>query len=162
MKRFAKLLGVVVLFTSSIGCEGKRDGQKKESAADAFPTRKVEGTVNVARPEITLHIRQPGNRSRAVQVRLDIDRLRAFNLSKEDVINALTPSRIIDPKEPLPPPGVVFDTHLSTPDLYKNVILKADAEGNIVRLKDVAKVELLSGRKAQEAEPNAAPDDGGK
>ena len=54
-------------------------------------------------------------------------------------MKALTPSGIVDPKEPLPPYGVVFDKHLSRPDQYENVILRADTEGNIVRLRDYPK-----------------------
>jgi hypothetical protein len=150
-----------MLLTSSIGCGGKPDEAKKEATANALPTGRVAGVVNVARPEITFQIRDPWNRGDAVRVRLDPERLRACGLSKEDVMRALTPSRIVDPKEPLPPPGVVFITH-PRPDQYENCIVKANAEGDIVRLKDVAKVELLAGREAQEAEPGAAPDRGRK
>jgi multidrug efflux pump subunit AcrB len=102
----------------------------------------TERIPNVARPEITFQIRHPWNRD-AVQVRLDIDRLRAYDLSKEDVMKALMPSGMVDPEEPLPPSGVVFDKHLLSPDKYKSVILKANVEGNIVRLKDVAKVDAV-------------------
>ena len=155
MKRRAKILAVIVLFSSSIGCGGKPDEPKKEATVNALPTRKVEGRDNVTRPEITIQIRDPWNRGNAVQVRLDIDRLHAYGLSEADVMSALTTSGTVDPKEPLPPPGVVFNRHLSRPDQYENVILKANPEGDIVRLKDVAKVELLNGREAQEAKSNA-------
>jgi hypothetical protein len=84
---------------------------------------------------------RPWNGGDEVRVRLDADRLRAHHLSKEDVIRALAPNGIVDPNVPPAPIGVVFDTHLGTPGQYENVILKADAEGEIVRLKDVAKVE---------------------
>jgi multidrug efflux pump subunit AcrB len=63
---------------------------------------------------------------------------------------------MVDPKEPPHSSVVVFDRHLLSPDQYKKVILKADPEGNIVRLKDVAKVELVA------AAPGAAPDRRGK
>ena len=159
MKRFAKLSAVIVLLTSSIGCGGKPDEAKKEATANALPTGRGAGAVNVARPEMTFLIRDPWNRGDAVRVRLDPERLRAYGLSKEDVMKALAPSGIVDPKEPLPPPGVVFNA-LLRPDQYENCIVKASAEGDIVRLKDVAKVERLAGREAQEAEPGAAPDRG--
>jgi multidrug efflux pump subunit AcrB len=85
---------------------------------------------------------RPWNRGHAFRIRLDIDRLRANNLSKEDVMEALRPSTMIDPKQVDPPPGVVFMTRYVRPDRYENIILKADADGEIVRLKDVAKVEV--------------------
>jgi AcrB/AcrD/AcrF family len=88
---------------------------------------------------------RPWNRGDTVRVRLDIDRLRAYDLSKDDVMKALGESRMVDPSEPKrvdPPPGVVFVTRLDKPDRYENIILKANAEGEIVRLRDVAKVEV--------------------
>jgi multidrug efflux pump subunit AcrB len=86
---------------------------------------------------------RPWNRGHTLRVRLDIDRLRAYDLSKEDVMRALTPSRMVDPKEPPAPPGVVFVTRVyKRLDQYENIILKANAEGDVVRLKDVAKVEF--------------------
>jgi hypothetical protein len=159
MKGLPKLLAVIVLFTSSIACGGKPDEPRKEAIADALPTGKIEDSANVARPGLTFEIRHPWNRGDAVLVRLDIDRLRAHDLSKEDVMRAMTPSGLVGHKEP--PPGVVFNAAVR-PDQYEEVILKASPEGEIVRLKDVAKVELLAGRAAQEAEPNAAAEGGSK
>ena len=109
MRKFAKLLSVIVLFTSSIGCGGKPEEPKKEATAGVVPTGVVEEKANITRPEITLQIRHPWNRGNAVLVRLDIDQLRAYGLSKKDVMKALEPSRLIDPNEPPwppPPPGV--------------------------------------------------------
>lgn len=57
----------------------------------------------------------------------------------------LEETRMIDPSEPKrvdPPPGVVFLTHLYRYGDYENIILSATPEGEIVRLKDVAKVEV--------------------
>lgn len=162
MKRLAKLSAVIALITPFIGCGGKPDEPKKEATADALPAGKVGEKADGARPEMTFQIRDPWDRGDAVRVRLDVDRLRAYDLSKEDVMRALTPSGVVDPREPLPPPGVVFDRHLSGPEGYENVILKANAEGDVVRLKDVATVERLAGRGAKKAEPNAAVGGGGK
>ena len=85
---------------------------------------------------------RPWNRGAAVRVRLDIDRLRAYDLSKEDVMKAVTPSRMVDPKEPGPPAGVVFFSRFCKPDQCDTIILRANAEGEIIRLKDVAKFEV--------------------
>jgi hypothetical protein len=86
---------------------------------------------------------RPWNRGHGFRVRVDLDRLRAHGISKEDVMDALKPSGMVgspgrvDP----PPPGVVFMTRYVTPDRYENIILKAIPEGDLVRLKDVAKIE---------------------
>ena len=85
---------------------------------------------------------RPWNRGHELRVRLDLDRLRANNLSKEDVMEALTPSSLGDPKQVDPPPGVVFTKGSYRPDQYENIVLKANAEGEILRLKDVAKIEI--------------------
>jgi hypothetical protein len=108
-----------------------------------FAGRKSERflTEFLARSEI--QIQDPWNHGNAFQVRLDIDRLRACGLSKEDVMRALTPNSF-DPKASPRPPGVVFVTRLRKPDQYENIILKANPDGVVVRLKDVAKVELLA------------------
>jgi HAE1 family hydrophobic/amphiphilic exporter-1 len=83
----------------------------------------------------------PLNRSDAVRVRLDFDRMRARGISRDDVMKALTPSGLIGPVEPPPRHGVVIVTHIPRPDWCENIVLKANSEGEVVRLKDVAKVE---------------------
>jgi len=88
---------------------------------------------------------RPWKRGEAIRVRLDLDRLRAFALSREDVMKAFAESRMIDPvqtKRADPPPGVVFVTRLARLDRNQNIILRANAQGEIIRLKDVAKVEV--------------------
>jgi AcrB/AcrD/AcrF family protein len=96
----------------------------------------------------TLQIRQypkdghPWNRGNAILVWLDIDRLRAYDLSCEDVMKALCESSVVGPGRRVdPPPGVVFVTRLDRPEKWEKLIVRANAEGEIVRLKDVAKVE---------------------
>jgi hypothetical protein len=156
MKRIAKLPAVLVLLTASLGCVGRPD-ETGSGATPARPTLPLGEPVNVSRPESTLQIRHPWNRDEGVRVRLDADRLRAYNLSREGVVEALTPSGFVDPKEPLPPTGVVFVKHLSRPELYENVILRADAEGNIVRLKDVGQVDAEPSSRANPAHGVGSP-----
>jgi multidrug efflux pump subunit AcrB len=109
----------------------------------------AEPLPNVARQEVTFQLRQyPENQqpwflSGVVWVRLDVDRLHAHDITSEDVMKALTvgcsfagANRRVEP-----PPDVVFVTHLDSPDRYEKFILKATPEGEVVRLKDVARVE---------------------
>jgi multidrug efflux pump subunit AcrB len=51
----------------------------------------------------------------------------------------------------------VFVKHLSRPELYDNVILRADAEGNIVRLKDVGQVDAEPSSRANPAHGVGSP-----
>ncbi|MEO8270302.1 MAG: efflux RND transporter permease subunit [Aureliella sp.] len=155
-----------MLCTTVIGCGGIPDKPKNEATSGALPTGAVEAGGNVARPEFTFQIRQhpEWNRGDAVLVRLDIDRLRAYDLSKEDLMEAMegmTGSNM-GPKEPRSLPGVVFNSHLYRPEQYEEIILKENADGEIVRVKDVAMVELLADHEEQVYEPSSATDGGGK
>jgi hypothetical protein len=86
--------------------------------------------------------RQPRNRGREFRVWLDPNRLRAYNLSKADIVRALTPSGIVHPKRIGAPPDVVYMDCFPQLDQCENIVLRASPEGEILRLKDVAKVEV--------------------
>lgn len=98
---------------------------------------------NAAQSDMTLHIRQYyGNADDAIQVRLKADRLRAWDLSPEDVINVFHGCSIGgSPRRVAPPPGVVFVTRFHRPEAIEQFILKITDEGEIVRIKDIAEVE---------------------
>ena len=96
--------------------------------------------------------RNLANRIVAMRVRLDPDRMRASNLSSDDVMKALSegcsfasPGRIRQaPRKTLQSDEYVL-TYIARnkPEQYENIILKANPEGEILRLKDVGKVELV-------------------
>ena len=109
----------------------------------------TEQVPSVARPEMTLELRQhpedrhPWNRGPTIRIRLDSDRLRAYDLSYEDVRKALGESSIVrSPRRVEPPPGVVFVRRLYKPEQVENFIVKATARGEIIQFKDIAKVEV--------------------
>lgn len=95
-----------------------------------------------------------GSRSFAIRVWLKPDRLRAYNLSADDVLKA------IDEQSVLARPGRVglssgksaqsqeyvftYKGWYNTPEQYKEIILRANAEGEMIKLKDVADVEVGS------------------
>jgi hydrophobic/amphiphilic exporter-1 (mainly G- bacteria), HAE1 family len=95
-----------------------------------------------------------GNRAYAMRVWLNIDRLRAYKLSSEDVMKALSEQSIIgSPGRLGQATGITSQSReyvlmwvgrYNKPEQYENIILKANADGEILRLKDVAKVELGS------------------
>jgi hypothetical protein len=144
------------------------DGASAETE-QAPPTVPAERPSSAARSETTIFIRrypkegEPENRGDAVRVRLDLDRLRAEGLAMDDLMKAFEGCSVIDahaPPRPNPPPGVLYEASLARPEVYGMLILKVTPEEGIVRLKDVATVELVADREAQETEVVAAPGGG--
>ncbi len=92
----------------------------------------------------------PGKQVYAMRILLNPDRMRAYNLSSEDVMKGLSessmtgspgrlgqyPSKTSQPKEYL----LTFTGRFNKPEQYGNIILKANPDGEILRIKDVAKV----------------------
>lgn len=95
-----------------------------------------------------------GNRAYAMRVWLDIDRLRAYKLSSEDVMKALAEQSVIgSPGRLGQATGITSQSReyvltwigrYNKAEQYENIILRANAEGEVLKLKDVAKVELGS------------------
>ncbi|GAA4364307.1 efflux RND transporter permease subunit [Hymenobacter saemangeumensis] len=95
-----------------------------------------------------------GSRQYAMRVWLKPDRMRAYNISVDDVMEALNDQSVIgspgrigrsDGKEASALEYVLtYKGRFNDVEEYKNVIIKANAEGETLRLKDVATVELGS------------------
>ncbi|MCA9119807.1 MAG: efflux RND transporter permease subunit [Planctomycetaceae bacterium] len=95
-----------------------------------------------------------GNRAYAMRVELDLDRMRAYNVASEDVMEALAEQSMIgSPGRLGQATGQTSQTleyvltwvgRYETPEQYQKIILKANPEGEILRLEDVAKVTLGS------------------
>jgi HAE1 family hydrophobic/amphiphilic exporter-1 len=95
-----------------------------------------------------------GSRQYAMRVWLKPDRMRAYNISADDVMKALGDQSVIGS------PGrigrsdggraealeyvLTYQGRFNDVDQYKNVVLKANANGEMLRLKDVADVSLGS------------------
>lgn len=95
-----------------------------------------------------------GSRQYAMRVWLKPDRMRAYNISVDEVMEALEDQSVIGS------PGrigrsdgkraealeyvLTYQGRFNDPEQYNNVIVKATSEGEILRLKDVANVELGS------------------
>ncbi|APZ92408.1 efflux RND transporter permease subunit [Fuerstiella marisgermanici] len=95
-----------------------------------------------------------GNRSYAMRVELNLDRMRAYKVDAEDVMEALDEQSMIgSPGRLGQATGTTSQTleyvltwigRYKTPEEYEKIILKANPEGEILRLGDVAKVRLGS------------------
>ncbi|MDR3636082.1 MAG: efflux RND transporter permease subunit [Isosphaeraceae bacterium] len=93
-----------------------------------------------------------GSRQYAMRVWLNLDRMRAYNVSSEDVMKALGQQSMIgSPGRLGQATGRTSQTveyvltwvgRYSKPEQYEKIILKATPDGEILRLRDVAKVEL--------------------
>ncbi|MFM2231356.1 MAG: hypothetical protein RJB31_57 [Bacteroidota bacterium] len=95
-----------------------------------------------------------GSRSFAIRVWLNPERMRAYNISAEEVLKA------IDEQSVLARPGRVglssgktaqsqeyvftYKGWFNTPEQYEDIVIKANAEGEILKLKDLAQVEVGS------------------
>src|SRR3984885_9888755 len=96
--------------------------------------------------------RNLGNRIFAMRVWLNPDRMRAYNLSSEDVMKALqeqsvigSPGRLGQATGKMSQSKEYVLTYIgryNKPDQYENIILKANPNGEILRVKDVGQVEL--------------------
>ena len=95
-----------------------------------------------------------GNRAYSMRVELDPERMRAYSVSTEDVMEALDEQSMIGAPGRLgQATGVTSQSReyvltwigrYKTPEQYEDIILRANAEGEILRLKDIASVRLGS------------------
>ena len=95
-----------------------------------------------------------GNRAYAMRIMLNIDRMRAYKVSAADVMKAVAEQSMIgSPGRLGQATGKTSQTieyvltwvgRYNRPEQYENIVLKANPEGEILRIKDIAKVELGS------------------
>ncbi|HVX12456.1 MAG TPA: efflux RND transporter permease subunit [Pirellulales bacterium] len=93
-----------------------------------------------------------GSRQYAMRIWLDIDRMRAYNISSDDVMESLAKQSIIgSPGRIGQATGKRSQTieyvltwvgRYNKPEQYESIVLKANPKGEILRLKDVAQIEL--------------------
>lgn len=95
-----------------------------------------------------------GNRLYAMRIWLKPDRMRAYNVSTEDVMKAMAEQSVIGrPGRTGQATGkrsqalefvLVYEGRYNKPEQYESIIIRATPEGELLRLKDVASVELDS------------------
>jgi len=94
-----------------------------------------------------------GSSEYSMRVWLDVDRLASLDLTPGDAVRALKEQNIqvaagVIGQQPLSAPKEAFQVNVSTQgrlpdaDAFGRIILKADDEGRLVRLDDVARIEL--------------------
>ncbi len=95
-----------------------------------------------------------GNREYAMRIWLKPDRMLAYKISADEVLEALNQQSLeASPGKTGESSGkrsqtfeyvLKYPGRFTTPQGYENIILRADANGEILRLKDVAKIEFGS------------------
>ena len=95
-----------------------------------------------------------GSRQYAMRVWLNPDKMRAYNVSTEEVMKAIGEQSVIGSPGRLGQATgqkaqsleyvLVYQGRYSKPEQYEDVILRANEDGEMLRLKDVARVELGS------------------
>jgi hydrophobe/amphiphile efflux-1 (HAE1) family protein len=94
-----------------------------------------------------------GARDYAMRIWLDPDKAAAHNLTADDIVGVLRARNVQVPagavgQPPFSAAGSAFELNINTqgrltdPAQFNNVIIKNDAAGHVVRLSDVARVEL--------------------
>jgi HAE1 family hydrophobic/amphiphilic exporter-1 len=95
-----------------------------------------------------------GSRQFAMRVWLNPDRMRAYNVSTEDVMKAIGQQSVIGRPGRIGSSSgktaqsleyvLVYKGRFDKPEEYENIIIRSDPDGDILYLKNVAKVELDS------------------
>ncbi len=93
-----------------------------------------------------------GNRQYAIRVWLDLDRMRAYDISSADIMKSVGEQSMIgSPGRLGQATGRTSQTieyvltwvgRYNHPDQYADIILRANSKGEVLRLKDVAEIEL--------------------
>lgn len=116
--------------------------------ANTYLIPELQRVSGMGRAEVT------GSRAFAIRVWLNPDRMRAYNISAEDILEA------IDEQSVMGRPGRVglssgikaqsqeytftYKGWYNKPEQYENIIVRANADGEILKLKDLAKIEVGS------------------
>lgn len=108
----------------------------------------IQRIKGVARAQIL------GSRIYAMRVWLNPDRMRAYNVSAEEVMEAMLEQSLLARPGRLGQSSgkmaqsleytLFYQDRYNKPEQYENIIIRADEDGKILRLKDIARVELGS------------------
>lgn len=95
-----------------------------------------------------------GSRQYAMRIWLKPDRMRAYNVSTEEVMQAISEQSVIGRPGRIGQASgqtaqsleyvLTYKGRFNTPEEYNNIIIKATPEGEILKLKDIGTVELGS------------------
>jgi hydrophobic/amphiphilic exporter-1 (mainly G- bacteria), HAE1 family len=103
----------------------------------------------------------------ATRIWVDPDKLAKLNITVPEIVNAINAQNTVNPAgqigaEPIPPGQPYTNTvraqgRLITEEDFANIVLRANVNGSLVRIKDVARVELGAQTYAQNSRVNGKP-----
>ncbi|MBK8499799.1 MAG: efflux RND transporter permease subunit [Flavobacteriales bacterium] len=95
-----------------------------------------------------------GSRKYAMRIWMKPDRMRAYNISAEEVMKAMEEQSLIARPGRLGQSSginaqaleyvLIYQGQFNEPEQYKNIIIRANEEGEMIKLRDIAEVELGS------------------
>lgn len=138
----------MLMFVNLYSTDPRADQKFLYNFANVNIMNEVQRLPGVGRSQIL------GSRQYAMRIWLKPDRMRAYNVSTEEVMDALAEQSIIGS------PGrigqstgkrsqsleyvLTYQGRFNTEDQYKKVVIRATPEGEILHLRDIAEVELGS------------------
>jgi hydrophobe/amphiphile efflux-1 (HAE1) family protein len=108
-----------------------------------------------------------GQMNYSMRIWFDIQRLVSLNLSPSDVINAISAQNVVAPvgrigARPIGPEqqfqiNVQTRGRLSTPEQFGDIVLRASPDGSVLKVRDVARVEMGAQNDDSESRINGQP-----
>lgn len=142
------LAPAMLMYVNLFSKDKKTDEKFLFNYANTYMVPELQRLKGMGRAEVT------GSRAFSIRVWLNPDRMRAYNISADDVLKA------IDEQSVLARPGRVglssgktaqsqefvftYKGWYNTPEQYQEIIVRANPDGEILKLKDVAEVEVGS------------------
>ncbi len=138
----------MLMYVNLYSTDEKADQKFLYNYANVNILPEIKRIKGISRPLIL------GSRQYAMRVWLNPDRMRAYDISIEEVMEALEEQSIIGRPGRLGQASgkksqaleytLVYQGRYNKPEQYQNIIIRAKDEGELLRLKDIAEVELDS------------------
>ncbi|QDH77932.1 efflux RND transporter permease subunit [Echinicola soli] len=138
----------MLMYVNLYGSDEKMDEKFLYNYANVHMIPEINRIKGVANAQIL------GSRRYAMRIWLNPDRMRAYDISVEEVMEALQEQSIVGRPGRLGRSSgieaqsleyvLTYKGRYNEPEQYENVIIRANAEGESIHLKDIGKVELGS------------------
>ena len=138
----------MLMYVNLYGTEKSMDEKFLYNYANIHMIPEINRIKGVARAQIL------GSRRYAMRIWLNPDRMRAYNISVDEVMEALQEQSIVGRPGRLGRSSgieaqsleyvLTYKGRLNEPEQYENVIVRANAEGESIHLRDIGRVELGS------------------
>ena len=138
----------MLMYVNLYSKDNKMDEKFLYNYANVHMIPEIMRINGVARAQIL------GSRKYAMRVWLNPDRMRAYNVSTDEVMEAMQKQSIVGRPGRLGRSSgieaqsleyvLTYKGRFNKPEEYENIIIRANSEGESIKLKDIAKVELGS------------------